>query len=78
MSTRHIDTLEGAASGVATITSSILPVMRIGLWTLLAAHLVTVWGTSWDIRWHTWSSTWRSRLTSSASRVAVPLGNLGR
>jgi hypothetical protein len=25
---------------------------RAGLWTLLAAHLVTVWGTSWDIRWH--------------------------
>jgi len=23
-----------------------------GLWTLLAAHLVTVWGTQWDIRWH--------------------------
>jgi hypothetical protein len=29
-----------------------LAVARAGLWTLLSAHLVTVWGTSWDIRWH--------------------------
>ena len=27
-------------------------VARAGLWTLLAAHLITVWGTSWDIRRH--------------------------
>jgi hypothetical protein len=37
---------------VAVASSSTLIVHRTGLWTLLAAHLVTVWGTSWDIRWH--------------------------
>jgi hypothetical protein len=33
-------------------TPSTLSIARAGLWILLAAHLVTVWGTSWDIRWH--------------------------
>jgi hypothetical protein len=37
---------------VAVASSSTLIVHRTGLWTLLAAHLITVWGTSWDIRWH--------------------------
>ncbi len=29
-----------------------MTVARAGLWTLLAAHLVALWGLSWDIRWH--------------------------
>jgi hypothetical protein len=37
-----------AASPAAASTPVALA--RTGLWALLAAHLVTVWGTSWDIR----------------------------
>jgi hypothetical protein len=33
-------------------TPSARAVARAGLWTLLAAHLVALWGLSWDIRWH--------------------------
>lgn len=33
-------------------TPSALAVARAGLRTLLAAHLVTVWGTQWDVRRH--------------------------
>jgi hypothetical protein len=29
-----------------------LQVASSGLWILLAAHLVALWGLSWDIRWH--------------------------
>jgi uncharacterized membrane protein YbhN (UPF0104 family) len=41
----------GAHEAAPTVTLH-LTVARAGLWTLLAAHLVTVCGTSWDIRWH--------------------------
>jgi hypothetical protein len=41
----------GAHEAAPTVTLH-LTVARAGLWTLLAAHLVTVCGTSSDIRWH--------------------------
>jgi hypothetical protein len=41
-----------APAQVAVASSSTLTVARTGLWTLLAAHLVALWGLSWDIRWH--------------------------
>jgi hypothetical protein len=52
MSRLDADTLGPPAGGVAVTTPSALAVARAGLWALLAAHLVTVWGTQWDIRWH--------------------------
>src|SRR5262245_47699700 len=34
------------------LAPSTVTVARAGLWALLAAHLVALWGLSWDIRWH--------------------------
>jgi hypothetical protein len=42
-------------AGRATSRAGAAPVsaaMRAGLWLLFAAHVVTGWGTQWDIRWH--------------------------
>jgi hypothetical protein len=43
----HADTLGPPAGGVAVTAGPALSVARAGLWTLLAAHFVTVWGTQW-------------------------------
>jgi hypothetical protein len=50
MSSLRGDALAAPAGGATATTPSALAVARAGLWTLLAAHLVTVWGTQWDIR----------------------------
>jgi hypothetical protein len=43
---------KAAVAANPAAASTPLALARTGLWTLLVAHLVTVWGTSWDIRWH--------------------------
>jgi hypothetical protein len=52
MSSLPGDVLSPPVGGVAATTASAPAVARAGLWLLLAAHLVTVWGTQWDIQWH--------------------------
>src|SRR5262245_12797118 len=32
--------------------ASTLAVAQVGLWVLLAGHLIATWGTQWDIQWH--------------------------
>jgi hypothetical protein len=39
---------DAATSGVA----SSVAILRAGLWTLLAAHMVAIWGAQWDVQWH--------------------------
>jgi hypothetical protein len=46
------EALAPPAVPAAATAPSALTGARAGLWTLLAAHLVTVWGTQWHIRWH--------------------------
>jgi hypothetical protein len=51
-SSLRTDTLGPPAGEAAPSTSSALAVGRAGLWILFAAHVVTGWGTQWDIQWH--------------------------
>jgi hypothetical protein len=51
-SSLRTDTLGPPAGEAAPSTSSALAIGRAGLWILFAAHVVTGWGTQWDIQWH--------------------------
>jgi hypothetical protein len=52
LSRPHTDTCGRSNDVAVPATPRGLAVAHAGLWTLLAAQLVTVWRTSWDIRWH--------------------------
>jgi hypothetical protein len=51
MSRHAVGTLT-TVPGLAVQAASTLTAARTGLWVLLAAHVVTMWGTQWDVRWH--------------------------
>jgi hypothetical protein len=51
-STREHSTFFSISPAVEASHPSTVTVARAGLWALLAAHLVALWGLSWDIRWH--------------------------
>ena len=40
------------AERVRPASASTSAPMRAGLWLLFAGHLVALWGTQWDVRWH--------------------------
>ncbi len=52
MHSLRAETLAALAPGVTASPASALAVARLGLWALLAAHVVAAWGTQWDIQWH--------------------------
>ena len=52
MSTLRAGTVGAPAAGAATSASTTLAVARAGLWLLLVAHAIAMWGTQWDIMWH--------------------------
>jgi hypothetical protein len=51
-STREHSTFFSISPHAEASHQSTVTVARAGLWALLAAHLVALWGLSWDIRWH--------------------------